>query len=147
MRYELWRAVVFTAAAALVTALYHKDVRAETSLIIHGVSKHTGSYAYNENNTGLGLRYQVNHDWSVQAGSYINSYNKRTTYVAGNYTPIHYGALKLGAFAGVGTGYDQPIMAGLLAVYDFGKVTASVRAVPKVGKLDGVVALEIGVQF
>lgn len=147
MRYELWRAVFFTAAAAALAVLAHKDSKAETSLIIHGVSKHTGAAKYNESNTGLGLRHQVNPDWSVQAGSYINSYNKRTTYVAGNWTPLHYGSLSLGAFAGAGTGYNQPVMAGLLAVYDFGKVTASVRAVPGVSRLDSVVALEIGIKF
>lgn len=138
---------VLAVGGLAVGLCFAQAAKSETSLIIHGVSKHTGSYAYNENNTGLGLRYQVNPDWSVQAGSYRNSYNKQTTYVAGNWTPLHYGALKLGAFAGVGTGYNQPVMAGLLAVYDFGKVTATVRAVPGVGRLDSVVALEIGLKF
>lgn len=148
MRYELWRAVVFTAAAALVTALYHKDVRAETSLIINGVSKHTGNKTYNETNTGLGLRYQVRPDASIQVGSYNNSFNRRSNYALVNYTPIQYGALSVGVFGGVASGYRQPLIAGAVVTYDFGNVTATVRAVPPVGNgTAGVVALEIGVKF
>jgi len=145
MRHELWRAVFFTAAAACLSVV--SQCRAETSLIVHGVSKHSGATKYNENHAGLGVRHQASPNWGYQVGTYRNSYNKQTTYAAVNYTPLHYGSLSLGAFAGVGTGYKQPVMAGLLAVYDFGKVAASVRAVPGIAGLDSVVALEIGIKF
>ena len=118
--------------------------QAETSLIIHGVSKHSGSKIYNESNEGVGVRHQVDTDLSVQAGTYNNSFNRRSTYVLANYTPLHYGGFSAGVFSGLSTGYRSDVIGGLVVQYDFGKVFVTTRIAKDVAT---VVALELGVKF
>lgn len=137
--------VFITALLALGASL----AQAQTSIQLHGLSKHSGTTRYNETNAGVGIRHQVSDDWSVQVGTYRNSYYKRTTYLAGNWTPVQLAdGIKAGAFIGVGTGYPQLALGGFMATVRAGRLEWTVRAIPKAGRgTDAVVALEIGVQL
>ena len=132
---------LFMSAMAISTA--HAD-----SLQIHTASIHSGQSSYNEQNFGLAYRYQKSEDVSYQLGYYVNSYYNDTFYASVNYTPFHYENVSVGAFGGVGTGYELPIMAGFMAKVEFEDFNITVRAVPKVSAgTDSVVAIEFGIKF
>jgi hypothetical protein len=142
-----------TYAIALVSVILSTEAKAETqySLIAHVASKHGSTrdnYRFNEVNLGLAIRAEFNGDWSVQSGIYKNSYYRTTVYAVGQYTPLHFGAARFGAFAGLGTGYDKPVAGGLMAIIDAGAFSLTVRGAPAIGKGTAAVAtIEFGYKF
>lgn len=126
------------------------DTDSKYSIVIHGVSKHSGNKVYNEVNTGAAFRYQQSESLSYQAGVYDNSYNKTTVYGIVQYTPLTLGdKVKLGGFAGLATGYDMPGIGGLMGDMSLSKrITMTVRHVLKISKSTGsVTAIELGYKF
>ena len=131
----------------------------QAHLIIHGLSWHSRSTTsdgqpYREANPGYGLRAELGElapSISLQAGRYLNSYNRQSTYALADWTPLSRGPIQAGAFAGVVNGYplgDGRLMpaAGLVARATWGRLSAALRA--STGKhARGVAALELGVRL
>lgn len=141
-------------AGALCAGFMHAS-HAQTSLIVHGVSKHfserTNGREWNEINTGLALRYDAMKDISLQAGFYKNSVDRTSTYALADWTPVTVGPVAVGVFAGAATGYEarsiQPI-GGAVARVQFSRVLVAVRIAPKAGIGGSAVAsVEAGFSF
>lgn len=86
------------------------------ALVLTLASVHLPDRGYNQQNPGAGLQCDAP-DWALAAGTYRNSFNRRTDYAIGAWLPLHAGAWSFGLAAGPVTGYDLPVMAGLLARY------------------------------
>lgn len=104
---------------------------------------------WNQANLGLGLRAGLSPAWGVQAGYYRNSYDRDTVYAVGEYTPLAWGAMRAGAFAGLATGYqerDVSAGAGLLLRLQGPRASLAVRVMPKVVSAQSgtTVAVEAG---
>ena len=138
------------ALALLATTACASDV---WSLQLHGLSWHAAPRAefdntgreWNERNVGLGIRHTFSDTWSVQAGAFRNSVDRTTVYAVANYTPVQFGALRVGGFAGLGSGYKStPLLAGGLV--ELGPV--SVRIIPPIkGTTPLTFGLEVGIPF
>lgn len=118
-------------------------------LVISGASHHFGPGKYNETNTGLGVEINVNEDLSVLAGGYRNSYEKESYYLGAGYTPIRIGQIRLGAVAGLFTGYVKkvtPVAMGLIA-WEGNKYGLNLLYLPKYRDFDGLVAAQLKVRF
>lgn len=123
------------------------------SLQLHGLSWHAAPRAefdqthrdWNERNVGLGIRHTFSATWGVQAGAYRNSVDRTTVYAVANYTPVQFGALRVGGFAGLGSGYKStPLLAG--GLIEIGPVT--VRVIPRIkGQTPMTFGLEVGIPF
>jgi len=80
---------------------------------VNGLSKHIGSDApYNESNIGFGLTAEIEKNKVIKgllAGTYKNSYNKNSKYLAGSlakrFGDKYY--IDVGGFGGLVTGYDD----------------------------------------
>ena len=64
------------------------------------------------------------------------------------YTPIGTDNLRTGVFGGLATGYDLPVVGGLMLNYYQGNAAFTVRHVPKIGaNTASVTTIEIGFKF
>ncbi len=92
----------------------------EWHLNLHTVSHHFSERkhgkTWNEENLGLGIRREFSSNLSVQAGFYRNSIDRWSTYAIGEYTPLTFGNLHSGVFAGLRTNYTRPVMAAAAAL-------------------------------
>lgn len=154
-------AIALGLCAAFLAALFAGEARAaDTYVIAHGASKHgstADSYKFNEVNLGAALRLDLTDTHGLQAGVYRNSYYKLTAYAGYQYTPVRIGAVRLGGFVGLASGYKAQsalnvgalsVVGGAYAVADFDSYTVAVRAAPKMSpKTTSVVALEVGFKF
>ena len=161
MKKDTAPAIALGLAATFLAALFACEARAaDTYIIAHVASKHgpaADSYKFNEVNPGAALRLDLTDTHGVQAGAYRNSYYKTTAYAVYQYTPLRIGAVRIGGFAGLASGYKAQsalnvgalaVVGGAYAVADFDSYTVAVRAVPKISpKTAGVVTLEIGFKF
>jgi len=123
---------------------------------VNGLSKHLDTdYDYNEKNDGFGLTAENNNNGNVKkliAGTFINSFNDRTIYLAtgrakrfGN----EYYA-DLGAIAGLMTGYDStlfPMAAATLSLGKKGVGRINFTYNPTFGDHPSVITMNIGIQF
>ena len=127
---------------------------------------------WEENNIGLGVRYEMSNKMSAQIGRYKNSNSIDntsfyTTYGVVDYTPFAVGKISVGAFGGIASGYDEyetryvngqktlvitkeqiiPV-AGLLARWQGDIFNLTTRFAPKVNDTgSAVLSLEIGIKF
>ena len=140
-------------ALALLLVLVAGAACAESSvhLQLHGASHHfyerEGGVPWNEKNLGLGVRYQHDPMWGIQAGFFDNSVNRTTTYVIAQFSPIVIGRTSAGVYAGFATGYDEKwknLLGGFFVTQQWDRVSVTVRYVP-ISK--GVLAFEAGVEF
>lgn len=132
-------------AIAAVIALCMGTARAtELDLVLHGASKHINATGYNERNYGIGLRTSRGNA-ALQAGQYLNSYNRPTRYVAFEYLPWDFLGGRAGGFIAAATGYPQRAgvtpLAGFTVRWELGRTSATVRAIHTVA------AAEIGVRM
>ncbi|OGT57535.1 MAG: hypothetical protein A3E01_08330 [Gammaproteobacteria bacterium RIFCSPHIGHO2_12_FULL_63_22] len=108
------------------------------------------SSPYNERNYGPGIEYAINSRWSVAAGEYWNSSLRLSKYVAGSWTPVSLGAVRLGSTAGVVTGYNRghlaPLVAGV-ATIEGKRYGANLLAIPPYDGGNWVLALQIKRRF
>lgn len=126
---------------AVVVAGLAPSAKAEPlSLVLHGFSAHfnhpDNNRQWNETHPGVGLRYEHSSELATQL-SFVskNSFDRPSFYVLGEYTPLRAGWLRLGAFAGLATGYAhavQPVGGALLRL-DFADFGLALRYVPRVG--------------
>lgn len=128
----------------------------ETSLIVHGISKHASDADRNgkpwqERNWGAGLRYAIDDSLSVQAGGYRNSQNHISAYGLVDYTPLQLAGVRVGGSIGVATGYEiAPVVpiAAFVARYQIDRISIAVRYLPPITpKFTSVAAIEIGFRF
>lgn len=147
--------------AALVAALFLVGIgvnecrAADLHVQLHGASAHMSPRAnglpWNERNWGGGVRAQLTPDWGVQAGTYQNSFNRVSKYAFVQYTPIDFGSVRAGAFAGYLSGYNlpAPVGAGAMATWQVTtRLSTTLRYVPPLGKgTSGVWAFELGMRL
>jgi hypothetical protein len=149
---------IITLLLALVSFASHAD-ESQWSMQLHGASwpsddrsKYDDSGRdWNEVNLGIGLRYELSPVWAVQAGVYHNSVDKTSAYVIGDWLPMQAGSFKLGLFVGGVTGYSAYAVTpagGVVARHEFGKFSATWRAMPPIPKRTPLtVGFEIGIKL
>ena len=100
---------------------------------------------YRQNNTGVGIQYDVNSDASALVGYYENSIHRSTFYMGMTYTPWHFGNAKIGVMGAMATGYTEVIpaipIASLYGTYEHGRFGANFYWLPTV-----VVAVQLKVR-
>lgn len=89
---------------------------------------------YRQNNTGIGLQYDLNPDLSIVAGWYKNSVHTDTVYLGETYAPLHLGNAKFGIMGSIATGYFYvPVpIASLYASYESDQFGVNVFWLPDV---------------
>jgi hypothetical protein len=93
---------------AIIAAFAASPAIACDSVLLHATSYHTDRELIadvNEFNPGLGCRLEVTDAVSVEGGFYRNSYAVHTNYAVVDWTH----SSGLGVYAGLATGYDEPI--------------------------------------
>jgi hypothetical protein len=142
---------------AIMLALSSFAAQAEESpwsIQLHGASWHAEERSkyentaqdWNEVNPGVGIRYELDKTWAVQAGVYRNSIDKVSAYALADWTPIRAGSFSIGLFGGAVTGYNSaPVVAaaGIVARQEFGRFAATWRVTPPVNR-PTTVAFEVG---
>lgn len=116
-------AALATPTAASAATTFSLDVNLASYHLEHWARRDL-----NQHNLGLGATAHFNRDWSVSAGWYRNSYQRGSTYVLANWTPLHWSmpagwSLAAGVTGGLDSGYrsdelaTEPLVgAGLLRV-------------------------------
>lgn len=126
-----------------------------TALVIHGLSHHfharANGQAWNEDNTGIGLRRYLGNDISGQIGVYRNSIRRTSAYVLFDYMPLTIGPVSFGGFVGTATGYNASpvrLIGGAVARVQMQRVSLAARIAPKAGLAGSAVAtVEAGFAF
>lgn len=117
----------------------------------HLIRKNEHGQQWNEDNKGAFLEVgKKGSDWGVLAGSYNNSYFVRTNMLGVSYRPVSLfnDMIKLGAVAGLVTGYNKPVMVAFsIKAQITDNVGLHIMAVPTVGKNSGVVSSQITLDF
>lgn len=136
---------LITALALVASA----PVAAQWSVQINGLSHHASSRDFRKSNPGLGLRYQFTPAWSAAGGFYRNSYDRRSTYLVGQWEPLALGPVRAGVFAGYVSGYTMryPLAAGFMLTTQTQPVSLTVRLVPGIGKHTTTLSFELGVSL
>jgi len=111
------------------------------------VSRHFPDRGFDQVNAGVGLEYDVG-NWGISGGEYKNSYYQQTVYFVASYTPIHLGDFALGAFGGPATGYETPVIGGLLVAYRHSNYGFNLMVIPPTVKgTSGVLGLQLVFKF
>ena len=123
------------------------------SLHFHGFSYHSEGPSdmrrWNERNWGLGVRYHISEELSLQGGRYRNSLHKTSWYAGVNWFPLDLGnGYHAGAFAMLATGYNSPVNGGLALEKRHKNSIITLRGVPPVPDVTpAIIAIEAGVRF
>lgn len=82
-------------------------------------------------------------------GLYSNSNCKTSAYAAKFWTPIQYGAVKLGTLAGLVSGYSYPILpvAGLVASWEGAVYKLNLILIPPAGSSGNVLWIQVGTRW
>jgi hypothetical protein len=116
---------------------------------IHIAAYHAEA-GYNNNTPGLGVLCDAGGDWRLAAGTYFNSVRKQSYYAGAAWQPVKIGAVKLGAYGGLATGYKPhavPFAAGVVSV-PLGRAEFHLIAIPKVtGITPATAALSVTWRF
>lgn len=141
-------ALTVTACAGIEKA--RADDGDEWRINAGGVSWHSDRAAhYQETNLGVGLEYRRG-DWGAMAGAYRNSIDRTSRYALGEWLPIQAGPVRIGAVAGVVTGYHWrdggpvPVLAPM-ATTSIGRLGINVLAFPIKEKTSGT-GIVVGLQ-
>ena len=84
--------------------------KAQLSLSIFGLSKHSTPNTFCEYNPGWGLSYGLNEDWRLTAVKYKNSLCRESDAYGAVYTPFKLGRFELGTAILRITGYSDSAM-------------------------------------
>lgn len=120
-------------------------------------SYHTDrSAGYNENNSGIGMEYDLTKNQKLAMGQFLNSLGKESQYAGMAFLGQPFDSipeLRLGGLMGLLSGYPEmrggaffPAAAPMLS-YEKGPVGFNVIALPKVGNVSPVVAGQMKVRF
>lgn len=116
-----------------------------------GISHHFDrSKNFNEVNVGVGVEYRITPEVSAMTGFHKNSINLRTTYAAVNYQPFSIGPVKIGASAGLMSGYPVIKNGGAFfaalpfATYEGKRFGVNVGLIPNIPSrhIDGAVVFQ-----
>ena len=136
--------------AALVVIPVAKAEEGDVHVVLHGLSLHSrareNSKDWNQVNTGLALRYELDGTLSVQLGSYRNSMNRNSVYGLADWTPLQAGLLQMGGFVGMATHYQpnyRPLLGGVVR-WQHERVSLALRLVPI---KNTVICIELGLRF
>lgn len=138
--------LILTALLAVLAA----PAQASTYLTVAGLSWHSDRAAgYREKNPGIGIEHDVSDDVSLIAGTYINSYNRRTAYAGARWMPLVFGPVRAGLTGAVATGYEQRFVAFPTLTVDLtDRVGLGVIAAPGIGKdASAFVGVELRLRF
>lgn len=132
------------AGVCVVLGLGAVNARATT---IYGAlttfSQHFPDRGYNQVNPGLGVEADSG-SWAFALGEYRNSFRRTTVYATAGYLPLVLGHFRLGAFAGPATGYNVPVIGGMVLAWRERGWGVNVLAVPPGPKAGAaVVALQL----
>lgn len=127
-------------------------------LQLHGLSYHFSNRTvgdWEQFNRGVGIRYEFNDTWSLQAGQYKNSDSTPAHAIYTNYglidvTPFQADQFHFGGFVGMGSRYENGVRAlgGLIARWQGDIFNVTTRLAPKVNDSGSVVlAFEVGMRF
>lgn len=139
-------------ALALALPVSAISATGDTHVIVHGLSRHAAPRTtgdWNEVNTGLGLRYELNDTLSIQGGVYRNSVNRQSVYSSLDWTPLSYGPVSAGVYAGVVSGYADSkyrVGGGGLIRYQADKASITLRVLPD-ARRNLVFSIEAGWKF
>lgn len=120
-------------AAAALVAVSAKAAEPTGFTVTSGfISRHAGPKVYNERNAGVGLRIDQGTLAGWHIGSYRNSHGRTSVYVAREWLWQVAGPLRLGAVAGVATGYNGFVLPAALpeAVLRFGRFETALLVQP-----------------
>lgn len=149
------------AAGAIAAALILLPLAAKADdgwlLNVHGASHHfakkNDGSRFNEINYGLGIEREIG-DFAIQAGAYRNSIDRTSVYATARWTPLNIAGVRVGAMAGVVTGYEfngggpTPAAALVAVTPEIGRVSMQVMAIPPAHpKVVSVVALSLRVRL
>ncbi len=141
--------LVFAAIGALFLAGCGAANAASPFDGVYGVvtlaSHHFPDRGYNQVNPGIGIEYDTG-NWGFAAGSYKNSFYRRTNYAVVGYFPLTLGNYRFGGFVGPATGYAVPVAGGALIEYRKDRVGFNVMILPPAQK-EGSVAVGLQVVF
>lgn len=100
---------------------------------IHVAAIHAKA-GYNGDTPGIGLLCPIANNTSLAVGTYRNSLSMQSNYAAAVWQPLHLGPLRVGALAGVVTGYrrDFTPMAALAVSVPVRAIELHLVAVPAV---------------
>lgn len=133
--------------AALLVIPSAKAEEGDVHIVLHGLSLHSkvreNGQDWNQVNTGLALRYELDGSLSVQLGGYRNSINRNSAYALADWTPLQVAPLQIGGFAGVTTRYKsdyRPLLGGVVR-WQREQVSLALRLVPK---KNSVISIELG---
>lgn len=121
------------------------DIPPLQEIVVHAASYHLDrSVKYNEQNYGLGLRFQTEHHFTM-IGGYRNSLYRDSFYVGVGKEFYSYGPFSFRLLAGLVTGYMIPVAPMVLpeVVARFGRLGVAINFVPHIGPLPGVLGFSI----
>jgi hypothetical protein len=138
------------AACLLAALLVIPSVKAEEGdvhVVLHSLSLHSqardNGRDWNQVNTGLGLRYELDRSLSVQFGGYRNSLDRTSAYALADWTPLQIDQLQMGGFVGVTThnksGYNTPL--GGVVRWQQEHLSLALRLVPR---KNTIISIELG---
>lgn len=124
---------------------------AQTYVIGSGVAFHldNDSHCRNHFTPGLGLERAVSENWRLSLGAYSNSNCRLSKYIAAAWVPFRVAELKIGAIAGLVTGYREAVLpaAGLAATYEWKRYKLNVVYIPPVGSSGNVLWFQTGIRW
>ena len=136
--------------AALLVISNAKAEEGDVHIVLHGLSQHSQAREncrnWNQVNTGLGLRYELDESLSMQLGGYRNSMNRNSVYALADWTPLQVGPLQIGGFTGGATRYksNQGVLLGGVVRWQQDHVSLALRLVPR---RNTVISIELGWRF
>ena len=125
-------------AVGLVAKLYAQDW-----VIGSGIPIHLDGEKHCNDRVTPGFGVEV-HGYAI--GVYDNSNCKTSFYAAKFWTPLKYGALKLGTLGGLATGYTAPVLpvGGFVAAVEGAVYKLNIIFIPPVGSSGNVLWFQIG---
>lgn len=125
---------------------------------LHGLSYHpvrtqADGSKWNEQNIGVGLRYQIKESLDTQVGVYKNSQFRTSIYAIATWLPIEVGVIRAGVFGGAVTGYlhnngELTPAGGLAARWQGERLSVTTRFIPKHPKsASSAISVELGIKF
>lgn len=93
---------------AALMAMAGGAIAGDSWLVLSGASHHfERDKKYNEQNIGLGFEEEISANWRIGAGWYRNSLYRTSVYAGATYLPLTIGPVRIGASAGLVSGYTM----------------------------------------
>lgn len=136
------------ALPALAVVLLSPPAAASDWLVVSGLSHHFQQRRdWREVNPGLG--FERDHrdgpygPWTFSMGYLRNSYDRPSLYVGGRWTPLALGALRVGAFGLLASGYPSPVLLLPAITAEGRRFGINLLAVPNLPGYSGYVGAQV----